>query len=82
MANQELKPAVVWDEVRQLADDIKVQLHLGSMEARTRWEQLQPQLHELERTVTDAGQRASEAITERLQSVAATLRKLRDDLRK
>jgi hypothetical protein len=33
-----------WDEVRRIADELKLKMHLASMEARDRWQALEPRL--------------------------------------
>ena len=65
-----------WDEVRRIADELEVKIHLAGMDARDRWRALQPRLTEIEKSLSLAGQRAGEE----LASVGAALRRLRDDL--
>jgi hypothetical protein len=69
-----------WDDVRRIADEIGLKLHLAGMEARDRWRAIEPRLAELEKMLAKAGQRASEVIDEELSSIGAALRRLRDDL--
>jgi hypothetical protein len=69
-----------WDEVRRIRDEIQVQLHLAGMEARDRWQALQPKLVELEALLEDKGKRAGHAVAEQLGAMASSLRALRDEL--
>ena len=68
-----------WDEIRRLADELELKMHLASMDARDRWQELAPRLTALENTLVRAGERATEAIEHELSSMATALRKLRDD---
>lgn len=69
-----------WDEVRRIADEVELKIHLASMDARDRWRALQPRLTEVERTITAAGKRATSAMERELASISEALRGLRDDL--
>ncbi|MCS6911695.1 MAG: hypothetical protein RMK29_01935 [Myxococcales bacterium] len=54
-------------ELKTLRDEIKVRLHLASMEAKTRWQQdLEPRLAQLETQLRDTGERVEEAARQRL----------------
>jgi hypothetical protein len=75
-------PSPIWDDVRRVADELALQIHLGSMEARDRWRALQPRLEELEKTIAREGERAGQVVTQQLAEVGAALRRLRDDLAK
>jgi phage-related minor tail protein len=80
------------DEVRQqlqkglqdlqtLRDEIRVRLHLASMEAKTRWnEDLEPRLNDLEHQIKDAGERASEAARKAIAEVGEALNHFRASL--
>ena len=70
-----------WDDIRRIADEVGLKLHLAGMEARDRWRALEPRLAELEKTLAKVGQRASAAVDQELSSIGAALRRLRDDLR-
>ena len=71
-----------WDEIRRIADQLQLEIHLAGMEARDRWKELQPRLAELEQKIEHTGQRAGELITEQLSSIANVLRELREDVAK
>jgi hypothetical protein len=69
-----------WKEVRRLADELELEIHLASMEARDRWEALQPRLLRLEQSVAHAGHRIGEAIDREVASISAVLERLREDV--
>lgn len=69
-----------WNDVRQLADELELKIHLASMEARDRWHELQPRLVELERAIEDQGQRAGQALSEQLTALGKALQELAAEL--
>lgn len=71
-----------WNEIRRIAEQLELEIHLAGMEARDRWEKLQPRLVELEQKIEHTSQRAGELISEQLSSVANVLRELREDIAK
>jgi hypothetical protein len=74
------EPLSTWNEVRRLAEELELELHLASMEARARWEALQPRIQRLEHSITHAGHRVGEAIDREVASITEILKRLRDDL--
>ncbi|HEU0032543.1 MAG TPA: hypothetical protein VFQ53_18050 [Kofleriaceae bacterium] len=71
-----------WDDVRRLADELELKIHLAGMEARDRWRALQPRLEMLEQEITHQTKQAVDVIGEELSSVGTALRRLRDDITK
>ncbi len=69
-----------WDDIRRIADEIELKVHLAGMEARERWQKLQPHLDELQKTIQNTGQKASDVLDEQLAALGKGLRKLRDDI--
>ena len=69
-----------WDDLRRLADEIEVKAHLAGMDARDRWNELKPQLAELDRRFSEAGQRANAAIEKEARTVGVELKRLRDEI--
>jgi len=69
-----------WDDLRRVADELELKIHLAGMEARDRWQQLQPRLVKLEQQLSHAGERATEAVSHEITAIGQALRKLRDDL--
>ena len=49
-----------WDDLRRLADEIEVKLHLAGMEARDKWNELKPKLSQLDKQFNDGAQRAKD----------------------
>jgi hypothetical protein len=63
--------------LRTLRDEVRVQLHLGGLEAQAQWRLLEPRLESaFERAKVDA----SEASRRALHELTRTLRKLRETL--
>ena len=69
-----------WDDLRRVADELKLKIHLAGMEAREQWEKLQPKLAELEQSVESGAARAGNAISEQVSSLGASLKKLLSDV--
>lgn len=66
------------EELRKLRDEIRVKVHLAGMEARERWEELEPKLEELEGQLERSGARATEATSIFFEELAAAFRRFRD----
>lgn len=69
-----------WDDLRRAADQLELEIHLGTMEARDRWRALRPKLEELERKISAAGSRAGHAIAREIASLAELVRGLRNGI--
>ena len=69
-----------WDDLRRIADEIEVKLHLAGMDARDKWNELKPKLSKLDQQFNEAGQKANDAIEKEARTVGAELKRLRDDL--
>ncbi|HEY6033505.1 MAG TPA: hypothetical protein VIV58_04575 [Kofleriaceae bacterium] len=69
-----------WDDVRRLADELEVKIHLAGMDARDKWHELEPRLEQLEHAIVHSSERASDAVVHELQEVGDALRKLRDQV--
>jgi hypothetical protein len=63
-------------DLRTLRDEVRVKLHLAGMEAKKEWDELEPQLAELERAAGDLGAAAQTAVSK----AVSRLSKLRDSL--
>lgn len=59
------------DQLRRLRDEVRVQAHLGGMEAKKAWDALEPKLAEADRL-------AEKASEESLRAAVEALRKLKD----
>lgn len=69
-----------WDELRRAADQLELEIHLGSMEARERWRTVRPAIEALEKKIVAAGNRAGHAIAKEISSLAETIRGLRNGI--
>jgi ElaB/YqjD/DUF883 family membrane-anchored ribosome-binding protein len=70
----------LWNDLRRIADELELKIHLAGMDARDRWQALRPRLAELERTIAHTGERAGKLVTDELSAVGKALRQLRDDI--
>jgi hypothetical protein len=69
-----------WVDLRRIADEIELKIHLASMDAHDRWKALQPRLDKLGATIAHTRERASKVVTEELSAIRVALCKLRDDV--
>jgi hypothetical protein len=69
-----------WDDVRRLADEVRLKMHLAGMELKEKWKTLEPQVKEVEQKVKDGGEKAGEKVTEQVNAIAAGLRQFVDEL--
>jgi hypothetical protein len=74
------KPTSECTELRRIADELELKLHLASMDVRDRWQALKPRLAEVERTLARTGERATKVAQDEVAAIGKALRKLRDDL--
>jgi hypothetical protein len=70
----------MWDEVRQIADELKLKIHLASMDARDRWRTLEPRLTAIENDLASSGERAGQVVTKELSAICAALQRLRAEI--
>jgi hypothetical protein len=63
-----------------MADELALRVHLAGMDARDRWNALQPRLAEVERAVLRGSDRAEEVVAKELSELGVALRRLRDDI--
>lgn len=69
-----------WDDVRRLADEVRVKMHLAGMELKEKWKTLEPQLKEAEQKMKAKGEKAGDAVTTQVSALAAGLRQFVDEL--
>lgn len=65
-------------ELRRLADEIRVRLHLGAMDVKEAWRRLEPRVSELERRIEKRFDRDAAQTTNDLDEIADLLH---DELR-
>ena len=71
-----------WDEIRRVADELELKIHLAGMDARDRWRALQPRIVEIEKSLSSAGKHAGDFVERELSSIGSALRRLRNDVAK
>ena len=57
----------VLDELGRLRDEIRVQVHLGGMDAKKAWDELEPKLAEADRLAENASEEAYRAALDSLR---------------
>ena len=62
------------DELTRARDEVKVGLHLLSMEAKDKWSELESRILEIDDNLRAKGEAASEVSAERVHEVAKTVR--------
>lgn len=68
-------------ELKGLADQIRVRLHLAGMEAKDVWSKLEPKVHEFERKAEETGAEAVSELTKMGTELKDQLAKLKDRLK-
>lgn len=64
------------DELRRIRDEIRVDMHLASMDAKDKWRELEPRVRDVEtmaKDITDASRKA-------LEEVIGSVRRFRESL--
>jgi len=64
------------DELRRLRDEIRLEIHLGSLEAKEKWEELEPRIRDVETMAKDISNASRRAV----QEVVDSLRRFRESL--
>ncbi|HLL21897.1 MAG TPA: hypothetical protein VK427_07190 [Kofleriaceae bacterium] len=70
----------LWEDIKRISDELELQVHLASMEARDRWQALKPRVQELQTKIEDHTAAASARVSEELEHVGKLIRDLRDDV--
>jgi len=65
-----------WADVRRIADELKVKMHLAGQEAKDRWAKLQPSLHEAEAEIKKGGA----VVASKLVEIAGGLKEIGKDV--
>ena len=69
------------DQLRQMADEIRVKLHLAGMEAKDKWHELEPKLADFERRVESVGAQTGRELHELAEDLKARMTRIRDRVR-
>jgi F0F1-type ATP synthase membrane subunit b/b' len=76
------KTKAAFDELRKIRDEIKLKIHLASMDARDAFEKLEPKLKDLERQVANAGAAASREVETAIQKAKESLGHIKEKIEK
>ncbi len=61
------------DALRTLRDEARVQIHLATMDAKERWNQLEPRLEEVERAAHEVTESSKMAVQQGVKQLKAFL---------
>jgi hypothetical protein len=64
-------------DLERIADEIRVRIHLATMDAKDAWTQLEPRVHELRRRLEGAGSRVGEELAKLGAELKGELERLR-----
>lgn len=81
MAEQE-RSSTLQQNVRRLADEIRVRLHLAGMEAKDAWSKIEPRVYEFEKKAEAARDRIGEDLNRVGSELEEQMKKLLGRLRK
>ncbi|HRC57696.1 MAG TPA: hypothetical protein PKU97_17295 [Kofleriaceae bacterium] len=70
-----------WNDVRRLAEEVRVKVHLAGMDLKDRWKDLEPELHDFEEKVRAAGEKAEATLSAQAEAIGAGVRKFAQELR-
>lgn len=65
-----------WADIKRMADEVKVKLHLAGMEAKEKWKTLEPKINELSDKVEKKGERAADVVGDQVSAVFKALGQL------
>jgi hypothetical protein len=74
------EPHAIWQDVRALADELELQIHLAGMEARDAWRTLKPRVANLEQTLERSREQVGDVLSRELSDVRGALLRLREQL--
>ena len=80
MSANETRP--IAQQLHQLADQIRLQIHLGSMNAKDAWARLEPRLHDFEQKAARGTDKVADRVAKLGRQLEKDLTKLLDDLQK
>jgi hypothetical protein len=65
-------------DLRRIADEIRLKIHLASMDAKTAWASLEPRVTEFERTVDRTAKNAADDLDQLAAKLHTELENLRE----
>jgi hypothetical protein len=68
--------------LHQLADEIRVRVHLAGMEARDAWAKIEPKLHDVQQRATRAKGKVADEVAQIAKDIETDMRRLRKTLEK
>ena len=80
--SEEIKKPSTWDEIRRLAEEVKLRIHLAGQEAKDKWDELKPKIAEVKADLEREGSELGAKVNEKLAALGDRLVKLRDDVDK
>lgn len=66
------------EDIKKLRDEIRVKVHLGGLEAKEWWQELEPQLAALESTLASGVDKAASSADLIVQEFAEAFRRVRE----
>jgi len=69
-----------WDDVRRIAEELELKMHLAGMDVRDRWNELQPRLAEVQKVIAREGERAGKFVVTQISSLGKALQELRNEI--
>jgi hypothetical protein len=76
------KPNAAFEELKKIRDEIKLKIHLASMDVRDAFEKLEPKVKDLERQVAGAGAAASREVEAAIQKAKEALGHIKEKIEK
>lgn len=68
------------EDLKKLRDEVRIRMHLGEMEAREWWAQMEPKLVELEESLERGANQAAASAHVLIDEFAEAFRRIRDRL--
>lgn len=72
--------AVLRDDIRHMADELRLKVHLAGMEAKDAWRKLEPRISDFEHRAERAAQDASSEIRAIGRDLKASMNRIRDSI--
>lgn len=69
------------NEIRGIADELKVKLHLAGMDAKDAWNKVEPKIYDFEKRAETVAQTTAGELKGAAQSTASDLKEVAKDLR-
>lgn len=71
-----MKPQKIVEQLRQMADEVRVKVHLAGMDAKEAWTKLEPKLHAFEHRVESAAGSIGDEIVSTGEQLKSELERL------